>query len=96
MTTEARLADQIIDSVERRILARLGSMAFLEHRFGVVASTGSETINSVSYTTASVYLGGDTTASAGFRVPSGLSLIAGDRVSVVINPAGDRWIDQKF
>lgn len=86
--TPERLADVIIQSIERRILDRLGSMAFFDYRMGKVAS--------IDGTEASVYLGGSTYASPGFRIPSGMSISVNDTVGVVINKSGDRWLDKKF
>lgn len=86
--TPERLADVIVQTIEKRIMDRLGGMAFYDYRMGKVAS--------VSGSEASVYLGGDSYASPGFRIPSGMSLSANDNVSVVIDKAGDRWVDKKF
>lgn len=85
---DRRVADAIIAEVERRVMRRLGSMAFLDFRYGVVAS--------VAGNKASVYLGSDTYASPGFIIPSGMTLAANDRVRVVIDPRGDRYVSEKF
>lgn len=85
---ERMLADALVKNIEDRIVSRLGNMAFLDYRFGKVAS--------VSGNKASVYLGGDTTASPGFTIPSGMTLAVNDNVGVVINRSGDRWVDKKF
>jgi hypothetical protein len=88
MSTDRRVADALVEEIERRVLSRLGSMAFLDYRFGKVAS--------VNGTLASVYIGGDTYASPNFKIPSGLTLVAGDTVRVVIDRRGDRYVSDKF
>jgi len=84
-----RQADEIVRRIEERIYARLGSQAFLDHRFGTVAA--------IIGSTCSVYLGADPTyASPNFRIPVGMSLTVGNTVRVVIDPRGDRHVDSRF
>lgn len=86
--SDRRVADAVVEEIERRVLGRLGNMAFLTYRFGKVAS--------VAGSLASVYLGGDTYASPNFRIPAGMTLAVNDTVRVVIDPRGDRYISDKF
>lgn len=85
---DRRVADAIVSYVEQRLMARLGSGAFIDYRFGKVAVVAGSIV--------SVYLGGDTYASPNFRIPTGMTLVAGDTVQVAIDPRGDRYIAQKF
>ena len=85
---DKRLSDALIKEIEERILKRLGSMAFLEYRYGTVA------VVTGSY--ASAYLGGDTYASPNFRIPSGMTLGPTNAIRVVIDPRGDRYVSDKF
>lgn len=84
-----KTADSIVSSVVKRSKQERGNMAEVSYRAGIVA--GSPSGGKVS-----VKLGGDTTESPNFRVPSGMSLALNDKVIVVINPAGDRWVGWKF
>jgi len=86
---DRRVADAIVKYIEERLMARLGNAAFLDYRFGKVATTPASSL-------CSVYLGGDTYASPSFRIPSGMSLVIGDTVRVAIDGRGDRFISQKF
>lgn len=83
------VADKLVGSVEGRINSKLGTFAGVSYRAGKVS--GSPSGGKVS-----VFLGGDTSASPNFRVPSGMTLSNNDSVIVVINPAGDRWVGWKF
>lgn len=86
--SDRRVADAIVKAVEERIMKRLGGYALLDVRFGTVAS--------VSGSYASVYLGGDTYASPNFRIPVGMTLTAGNKVRVAIDPRGDRWVADRY
>lgn len=87
--SDRRVADAIVSAVEERVLKRLGSYAFLDVRFGtVVAAPVSGYV--------SVYIGGDTYASPNFKVPTGMTLTAGNKVRVAIDPRGDRWVADKY
>jgi hypothetical protein len=88
VTSERRLADSLVAEIEARVLKRLGTMAYLDYRYGRV--------HAVVGGTASVYLGGSATSSPGFRIPSGTTLSPGDTVRVVIDTRGDRFVDHKF
>lgn len=84
-----READFVVKYLEERILSRLGSMAFFDHRMGVVAEVAG------SY--CSAYLDAQTDyASPNFRIPSGMSLSPGNVVRLTIDPKGSRFVDQKF
>jgi hypothetical protein len=80
--SERRLADALVKNIEERIMSRMGTMAFLDYRFGTIAA--------VNGTQASVYLGGDPVASPGFVIPAGMTVSVNDNVGVVVNRRGDR------
>lgn len=84
------LTDQLVQNLERRILDKLGSYALLQHRSAVVSSAVT-----ARRALCDVYLGGDTSyASPNFINLTGETIVAGDRVLVVIDPRGDRYVDK--
>lgn len=86
MTLSQNEATRFISVIDYRIERALGRGTVLEITYGDV--------DVVNDRYASVFIGGDTTASEGFRIPSGLRVESGDRVRVVIDPRGDRYVEE--
>lgn len=80
------LAADLIETVDTRF--RQLSKMQPKTAYGIVASVTSAS------RTASVYVSGDAAPSIGFSYPAHLVPTVGDRVRVVIDPRGDRYIDQ--
>lgn len=86
MTLSQNEATRFISVIDYRIGKALGRGTVLEITYGDVdIVTGREV---------SVFIGGDTNPSDGFRVPSGLHVVAGDRVRVAIDPRGYRYVEE--
>ena len=77
-------ATRLVRAVDRRVQKQLGRGTVLEYTNGEVDVVG--------VGEASAFLGGDTNASEGFRIPPGVVVESGDRVKVAIDPRGDRYI----
>ena len=81
-------ATRFINVIDERIKKLLGRGTVLEITYGEV--------DSISGRKCAVLIGGDTNPSGGFRIPAGLRVQVGDRVRVVIDPRGDRWVAEVF
>lgn len=85
MSTDPRLAAAVIEAVDTRF--RQLQAAQPRSAYGVVASVNTTTKK------CTVYLGDDTTASAGFTYNGLIEPTVGARVRVVIDPRGDRYVE---
>lgn len=83
-------ATRIVSIIDNRIRRALGRGTVLEHTYGEVYQV------QTSAHTCSVYIGGDTNPSEGFRIPAGMRILGGDRVRVAIDPRGDRWVEEQI
>jgi hypothetical protein len=87
-----KFIDTLVSEVEKRVLSRLGTNAYLNRRIGIVASA-----SIAAMANGSVYIANDTTyASPNFKNLTGNTVTAGQTVMVVIDPTmGDRYIDKR-
>ena len=82
---DPRIAAELVAMVDQRVAQHLRAQR--RTAYGEV-----NTVDSVNFK-ASVYVSGDGFASAGFSFPPWMPIVVGDRVRVVIDPRGDRYID---
>lgn len=82
---DPRISQALIEAVDTRVeqLMRMQPQT----RYGIVESVNTSTA------TASVYLGGDTTPSPGFKYQRALPPAVGELVRVTIDPRGDRYVE---
>lgn len=86
MSLTQRDATRFVNVIDSRIDKAIGRGTVLEVTYGDVQA--------VSGRTAAVYIGGDTNASDGFRVPGWMTVNVGDRVRVSIDARGYRRIEE--
>lgn len=88
MPLDPRLAAELVSVVDTRV----SQLMKMQPRtaYGVV-----QTVDAANFK-CSVYVSGDAAPSAGFVFPPWCALTVGDRVRVVIDPRGDRYVDEVY